>query len=69
MFPKCLFSLYAKLSSHLFAIQERVAVNMQEAVKIKIVPSYHQELVSHPMSEHIEALFTKQFQQPFPGSY
>ena len=40
--------------------RERVAVNMQGTVltlaRLKIVPSYHQELVSHPMLEHIEAL-------------
>ena len=40
--------------------RERVAVNMQGTVftlaRLQIVPSYHQELVSHPMPEHIEAL-------------
>ena len=40
--------------------RERVAVNMQGTVltltRLKIVPSYHQELVSHPMAEHIETL-------------
>ena len=39
---------------------ERVAVNMQGTVfilaRLKIFPSYPQELVSHPMPEHIEAL-------------
>ena len=51
-----------KLSSHLLAIleRERVAVNMQGTVftlaKVKKVPSYHQELVTHPMPEYIEAL-------------
>ena len=37
-----------------------MAVNMQGTestlAKLKIVPSYHQELASHPMPEHIEAL-------------
>ena len=61
-----MLSTYAKLSSHLLAVlerereREREAVNMQESVFtlaiLKIVPSYHQELVSHPMPEHIEAL-------------
>ena len=43
--------------------RERVAVNMQGTVftsaRLKIVPSYHQELVSHPMPEHIEAFSHK----------
>ena len=42
----------------LLAVRERVAVNVQGTVftvaRMKIVPSYHQELVSHPMLEHIE---------------
>ena len=37
-----------------------MAVNMQGTVftlaRLEIVPSYHYELVSHPMPEHIEAL-------------
>ena len=36
----------------------RVEVNMQGTVftlaRLKIVPSYHQEFVSHPTPEHIE---------------
>ena len=40
--------------------RERVAVNMHGPVfalaRLKIVPSYHQELVSHPMSEHVNKL-------------
>ena len=40
--------------------RERVAVNVHGTVfalaRLRIVPSYHQELVSHPMPEHIEAL-------------
>ena len=57
-------SIYVKLSSHLFAVgeRERVAVNVQGTVftlaRLKIVPSYHQELVSHPMPEHIKALIS-----------
>ena len=57
-----MLSIYAKLSSHLHAIWERekVAVNAQGNVftlaRLKIVPSHHQELASHPMPEHIEAL-------------
>ena len=38
----------------------RVALNLQGTVftlaRLKRAPSYHQELVSHPMLEHIEAL-------------
>ena len=41
-------------------LRERVAINMQGTMftlaKLKIVPSDHQELVLHPMPEHIEAL-------------
>ena len=37
-----------------------MAVNMQGTVftlaRLKIIYSYHQELVSHPMPDHIEAL-------------
>ena len=37
-----------------------MAVNMQGTVftlaRLQIVPSYRQELISHPMPEHIEAL-------------
>ena len=59
-----MLTIYAKLSSHLFTVQERkkerVVVNMQGTVltsaRLKIVPSYHQELVSHSMPEHIQAL-------------
>ena len=40
--------------------RERVEVNMQGIVftleRSKIVPSYHQEIISHPMPECIEAL-------------
>ena len=40
--------------------RERAAVNMQGTVfnlaRLKIVPCYHHELVSHSMPEHIEAL-------------
>ena len=44
------------------------------SAKLKIVPSYHQEFVSHPMPEHIEALIVqsqnhKILQQPIPDSY
>ena len=52
---------YAKLSSieSLFE-RERVAVNMQGTVftlaRLKIVPSYYQELVSPSMPEPVEAL-------------
>ena len=39
--------------------KEIAAVNMQGTVStlagLKIVPSYHHELVSHPMPEHIES--------------
>ena len=48
-----MLSMYATLSSQLLAVREREAVNMQGTVltiaRLKIVPSYHQELVSHPM--------------------
>ena len=40
--------------------EERECVNMQGTVftlaRLKTVLSYHQELVSHPMSKHIEVL-------------
>ena len=40
--------------------RERVSVNIQGTVvtlaRLKTVPSYHQELVSHPLPEHIETL-------------
>ena len=63
-----------KLSSHLLTIRGRVAVNMQGTVfilaRLKIVPSYIQEIVSHPMPEHIEAsCITKYLEQPFPDRY
>ena len=48
---------YPVVYSHL---RERVTVNMQGTVfplaRLKIVPSYHQEFVSHPVPEYIEAL-------------
>ena len=52
--------IYAKLSSPLLSVPERgVAVNMQGTgstiARVKMVPSYHEELVSHPTPEHIEA--------------
>ena len=56
--------------------RERVAVNMQRTVftlaRLKIVPSYHQELVSHPTPEHVDELSSLvriKLQQPFPDSY
>ena len=57
-----MLSIYAKLSSHLLAVKgERVEVNTQGAVLtlarfLKKVSSYHQELISHPMPEHIEVM-------------
>ena len=56
-----MLSIYATLSSHYsLSEREREAVNMQGTVftlaRLKIVHNYHQELVSHPMPEHIEAL-------------
>ncbi len=54
--------IYAKRFSHLLAVRERerVAVKMQGTVftlaRLEIVHCYHQELVSHPMSEDIESL-------------
>ena len=59
-YASVMLSVYA---THLLAVlseRERVAVNMQGTVftlvRLKIVPSYLQELLSHPMPEHIEAL-------------
>ena len=53
-----MLSIYAKLSV-IYSLSESVAINMQGTVftlaRLKTVPSYHQELVSHPMPEHIEA--------------
>ncbi len=44
----------------IYSLSEREWQNMQATVftlaKLKIVPSYHQELVSHPMPGYIEAL-------------
>ena len=64
-----MLSIYAKQFSHLFTVREKESksgVNMQGTVftltRLKIVPSYHQELVSHPMPEHIEALVINRFQ-------
>ena len=55
-----MLSISAKLSSHQLTVRKRVAVNMQgiafTLARLKIVPSYHQEFVSHPMPGHIEAL-------------
>ena len=40
--------------------RERAAVHIQGTVftlaRLKIVPSYHQELVSHPIPEHADEL-------------
>ena len=56
--------------------RERVAVNVQGTVftlaRLKIVHSYHQELVSHPMPEHVEELSSLVriiLQQPFSDRY
>ena len=55
-----MLSIYAKLSSHLLVSERESGSNMQGTVftlaSLKIVPSYRQELVSHPMPENIEAL-------------
>ena len=57
-----MLSIHATLStrSSTRCLKERVEVNMQGTVftlaRLKIVPSYHQELLSHPMPEHTEAL-------------
>ena len=60
LYASVTLSVYAKLSSHLHAVRERVAVNMQGTMftlaRLKILHTYHHELVSHPMPEHIEAL-------------
>ena len=56
-----MLSIYAKLSSRLLDVQEReiTAALMQGTVftlaRLKIVPSYHQELVTLPIPEYIEA--------------
>ena len=51
------FSICYTIQSSTRCPRERVAVNMQGTAiaRLKIVPNYHQELVSHPMPEHIEA--------------
>ena len=65
--------LYAKLSSHLLAVRE--SIHMEGTVftlaRLKIVPSYHQELVSHPMQsilKHQASLVKNntQLKQSFP---
>ena len=46
-------------SSHLLTERERESKRARNCVylaRLKLVPSYNQELVSHPMPEHIEAL-------------
>ncbi len=54
-YASVMLSIYAKLSNEIIASFWRkiVALNMQGTVftleRLKIVPSYHQELVSHPM--------------------
>ena len=56
-----MLSIYAKLTSRLLAVREREreSVNMQGTVftlaRLKILPIYHHELVSHPMPECIKA--------------
>ena len=59
-----MLSEYAKLYRHLLAVREErarergVAINMQRIAfilaRLKIIPSYHQELVSHPVPDHNE---------------
>ena len=55
-----MLSVYATLSSHLLGLRERVAVNMQGTVftlaRLKIVPSYHQKVLSHTLPEHVEGI-------------
>ena len=46
--------MYAKLSNHVLAVRDKGTVFT--LARVKIVPSYHQELLSHPMPEHIVAL-------------
>ena len=45
---------------HSLSEKERVAVNVHGTEftlpRLKMVPSYHQELVPHPMPEHVESL-------------
>ena len=45
-----MLSIYAKLSSHLLTVPERMAVNMQGTMftlaRLKIVPNYHQERIT-----------------------
>ena len=53
------YATAATLSSHLLAVREKERVAGMQGItlaRLKIVPSYHQELVSHLMPEHIEAL-------------
>ena len=61
-----MLSIYAKLSSEVLAIQEREREREREGgitherncVYLSKIEnsSYHQELVSHPMPEHVEEL-------------
>ena len=70
LFSVCCISLAPICISYAFDIcytiqsstrcpRERVAVNIHGTVstlaRLKIIASYQQELVSHPMSEHVEA--------------
>ena len=56
----CSTSDYMHQLSFLLAVRERETVSMQGTVftlaRLKIVPSYNQETVSHPIPQHIEAL-------------
>ena len=69
-----LYMLNIQISTCCRREREQVAVNMHGTVftlaRLKWVPSNHQELVSHPMPEHIEAsLYRIKLQQPFPDRY
>ena len=48
-----MLSICAKLSSHLLAVRGKMQETVFTVTKLKIVPSYHQELVSH-LSQSIE---------------
>ena len=57
LYASVMLSIYAKLSSYLLAVL-RESGSKHVGNCLRIGPSHHQELVSHPMPDHIDALIS-----------